>query len=269
MQQQQNASVDSSSPAVLDSDRDPERNGPYQSSARRRSTRRPAAPNNLTHVSPQPFVDPIARVKRESIHWKRKVFHVIGISTVALTYALTQVTRTEALAILGVVAFVFSGLDLLRFYVPALNKRVRQDFGPFMRDYELNSLSGSTWFFFSSLISIALFPKVAVALGLLYLGVGDPLASWAGLRWGKTRLPGGKSLEGSLTFFGVSAVAGVLLLAFAPGMSVGAGSILVVAAVTAAVAAFSEWLPIKGVDDNFIVPLATSGAGAALLALLA
>src|SRR5690606_21101588 len=110
-----------------------------------------------------------------------------------------------------------SGLDMLRFYVPALNRRVRQDFGPFMRDYELNSLSGSTWFFFSSLISIALFPKAAVALGLLYLGLGDPLASWVGLRWGKRRLPGGKSLEGSLTFFGVSTVAGVLLLSLAPG----------------------------------------------------
>lgn len=275
MNQQPNAPTESS-PALLDpdlhpaGDAGPDRAGPYQSSARRRSARRPnAALNQLTHTSPQPFVDPIARVKRESIHWKRKLFHVVGITTVALTYALTQVTRTEALAILGVVAFVFSGLDMLRFYVPSLNKRVRQDFGPFMRDYELNSLSGSTWFFFSSLLAIALFPKVAVALGFLYLGLGDPLASWAGLRWGKTRLPGGKSLEGSVTFFGVSAVAGTLLLTFAPGMlTAGAGTILLLAGLTAAVAAVSEALPLKGVDDNFVVPLATSGAGAALLALV-
>ncbi|MBX3469654.1 MAG: hypothetical protein KF878_22510 [Planctomycetes bacterium] len=241
--------------------------GPYQSSARRRSNRRAAAPA-LTHVTPQPFVDPIARVKRESIHWKRKVFHVIGISTVALTYALTQVTQMEALAILGVVAFIFSGLDLLRFYVPSLNKKVREDFGPFMRDYELNSLSGSTWFFFSGLLAIALFPKVAVSLGVLALALGDPLASWVGLRWGKTRLPGGKSLEGSITFFVVSAVAGSALLAFTPGLTLGAGAIVLLAAVTGLVAAFAEWLPIKGVDDNFVVPLAAGGAGAAMLALI-
>ena len=245
------------------------RDGPYQSSTRRRSTRKPTttAPA-LNHVTPQPYVDPIARVKRESIHWKRKVFHVIGIGCVALTYAFTGVTRVEALLILGAVAFIFSGLDMLRFYVPSLNKKVRQDFGPFMRDYELNSLSGSTWFFFSSLIAIALFPKQAAALGFLCLALGDPLASWVGLRWGKTRLPGGKSLEGSLTFFAVSALAGVVSLALNPAVAMAFGPMVLLACVVAVAGAFAEWLPIKGVDDNFVVPILAGGAGAAVLALV-
>jgi diacylglycerol kinase (CTP) len=240
------------------------RGGPYQSSARRRSTRRPSTLPNLTHVQPQAYVDPIARVKRESIHWKRKVFHVIGIGTCALTYALTSVTWMEALAILGAVAVIFSSLDMARFYIPSLNQKVRKDFGPFMRDYELNSLSGSTWFFFAGLIAIAAFPKVAVALSFLYLAIGDPLASWVGLKWGRIRLPGGKSLEGSLTFFVVSAVAGLALLFFDASVAFGWSAVALVG-ITAAVAAFAEWLPIKGVDDNFIVPLLTSAAGAAVL----
>jgi dolichol kinase len=243
--------------------------GPYQSSARRRqSARKPATLPNINHVTPQPFVDPIARVKRESIHWKRKVFHALGIGVVAFTYALTSVGRGQALAILGAVAFIFSGLDLLRFYVPSLNQKVRKDFGSLMRDYELNGLSGSTWFFFSSLISIALFPKLPVALGFLYLAFGDPLASWVGLRWGRRRLPGGKSLEGSLTFFAVSAVSGVLLLVLGPGLSVPLGAAVALAAGSAAIAAFAEWLPIKGLDDNFVVPIAASAAGAGLLLVL-
>jgi diacylglycerol kinase (CTP) len=244
------------------------RDGPYQSSTRRRdrSTRRPTTLPALNHVTPQPYVDPIARVKRESIHWKRKVFHVIGIGIVALTYAFTQVTRFEALAILGAVAVIFSSLDMLRFYVPSLNKKVREDFGPFMRDYELNSLSGSTWFFFSSLIAIALFPKTAASLGFLCLALGDPLASWVGLRWGKTRLPGGKSLEGSMTFFAVSALAGVVSLALNPAVTLAVGPMAVLACVVALAGAFAEWLPIKGVDDNFVVPIL---AGAAVLALVA
>jgi diacylglycerol kinase (CTP) len=242
----------------------------FQTSARRRSTRRPqATANNLTHTSPQPFVDPIARVKRESIHWKRKLFHVIGIGTVALTYALTNVGQWEAFAILGVFALIFAGMDIARFYIPALNQKVRQDLGFLMRDYELKGLSGSTWFLVSAVLAIAAFPKPAVALGCLYLALGDPLASWAGLRWGKTRLPGGKSLEGSLTFFGVSAIAGLTMLSLNPAMTMAAGPMLVLVAGTALVAAIAEWLPAKGIDDNFIVPLAASGAGAALLALLA
>lgn len=242
----------------------------YQTSARRRSTRRPqAAANNLTHTSPQPFVDPIARVKRESIHWKRKVFHVIGIGTAALTYALTGVGQWEALAILGAFALIFSSLDMARFYIPALNQKVRQDLGFLMRDYELKGLSGSTWFLFAGVLAIAAFPKPAVALGFLCLALGDPLASWAGLRWGKTRLPGGKSLEGSLTFFAVSAVAGVVLLALNPAMGLAAGPLLILATGTALVAAVAEALPLKGVDDNFVVPIAASAAGAAILALVA
>lgn len=242
----------------------------YQTSARRRSTRRPQpTANNLTHTSPQPFVDPIARVKRESIHWKRKVFHVLGIGTVALAYALTGVGQWEAFGILGVFALIFAGMDMARFYIPALNKKVRQDFGFLMRDYELNGLSGSTWFLVSAVLAIAAFPKPVVALGCLYLAIGDPLASAAGLRWGKTRLPGGKSLEGSLTFFGVSAIAGVALLAFSPAVTLATGPMLALVLGTALVAAIAEWLPVKGIDDNFIVPLAASGAGAAMLTFLA
>lgn len=246
------------------------RDGPYQSSARRRqSNRRPTTLPALNQVAPQPFVDPIARVKRESIHWKRKVFHVIGIGCVALTYAFTSVERLEALAILGAVAAIFCTLDMARFYIPSLNKKVRQDFGPFMRDYELNSLSGSTWFFFSSLIAIGLFPKTAASLGFLCLALGDPLASWVGLRWGKTRLPGGKSLEGSLTFFAVSALAGVLSLALNPAVTLAVGPMVALACVVAIAGAFAEWLPIKGVDDNFVVPILAGGAGAAVLAFVA
>jgi diacylglycerol kinase (CTP) len=246
------------------------RDCPYQSSARRaRSNRRPTTLPALTHVTPQAYVDPIARVKRESIHWKRKVFHVIGIGAVALTYAFTQVTRFEALAILGAVAAIFCSLDMLRFYVPSLNKKVREDFGAFMRDYELNSLSGSTWFFFSSLVAIALFPKTAASLGFLCLALGDPLASFVGLRWGKIRLPGGKSLEGSLTFFAVSAVAGAFSLALNPAVTLAFGSIALLACVVAVAGAVAEWLPIKGVDDNFVVPILAGGAGTAILALIA
>ncbi|HBP17702.1 MAG TPA: hypothetical protein DEA08_07910, partial [Planctomycetes bacterium] len=98
----------------------------------------------LTHVEPRPLLDPIRQVKRHSIHWKRKVFHVLGVGTAALTYVLTTVTQSTALMILGGIAAVFVTLDLLRFKVPALNKIVKRDFGPYMRDYELDGISGSS-----------------------------------------------------------------------------------------------------------------------------
>ena len=40
------------------------------------------------------------------------------------------------------------------------------------------SALASTWFFFSVLITIGFFPKMAAALGIIYLAIGDPLASF-------------------------------------------------------------------------------------------
>lgn len=246
---------------------------PFKSGVRRDATRpegnRPALGSTpqLNHLTPQPLLDPIRLVKRESIHWKRKVFHVIGIGAAGFTYALAPVAKVEALAILGVIAAIFVTLDALRFWMPSLNKKVKRDFGPFMRDYELDGLSGSSWFFFAGLIAIAAFPKMAAALGMVYLAVGDPLASFVGVRWGRIKLPGGKSLEGSLALWALCSLVGSLLLVFTAGMA--AAPAIGIAAATGLTAAVAEWLPInKKLDDNFVMPLLT-GAVATLLLTLA
>ena len=231
----------------------------------RRRNQTGATPN-LNHLTPQTFVDPIRSVKRASVHWKRKVFHVLGIGTVAVAYALTPVEPFTAAAIMSVFGALFILLDASRFFIPALNNKVKRDFGPLMRDYELDGLSGSSWFLVSAVISLALFPKTAAALGILCLAVGDPFASFVGVKWGRTKLPGNKSLEGSLALVGICTVAGTILLVGTAGVA--PLSALGLAFATAVAAAFAEALPIKKVDDNFVVPLLAGGAATALLALL-
>lgn len=252
-----------------DTQQAPAANPPASSSATPTTPRRAmrsgrAAPTSVTHVTPRPLLEPIREVKRHSIHWKRKVFHVLGVGTAGLTYALAPVSKPAALGILGSIALVFVTLDLLRFKVPALNKRVKRDFGPFMRDYELDGISGSSWFFFSALITIAACFQPAAALGMIFLAIGDPIASAVGVKWGRIKLPGGKSLEGTLAFFGICLAAGVSLLTLRYGLSL--GNAAAIAAVTAAAAAGAEAIPSKKVDDNFTVPLA-GGAAASLMFL--
>ena len=163
------------------------------------------------HVRPRPLLD-ISSVSRETISWRRKIFHILGVGCVGVTYGLSSATWIQALAVLSVISAVFIGLDSLRFAVPSLNKRIRKDFGQIMRNYELQRLSGSSWFLASACLTIALFSKQTASLAFLYLALGDPLASWVGVRWGRIRLPGGKSLEGSLTFFMTGLVVGTAAL---------------------------------------------------------
>lgn len=225
-----------------------------------------AATQSVTHVTPRPLLEPIREVKRHSIHWKRKVFHVLGIGAAGFTYALAPVTKPTALMILGGIAAVFVFLDLLRFKVPALNKKVKRDFGPFMRDYELDGISGSSWFFFSALITIAACYQPAAGLGMVFLALGDPIASAVGVKFGKIKLPNGKSLEGSLAFLAVCFLAGLPILLFKYQFALLPA--VAVTAVTAIVAAAAEAIPSKKVDDNFTVPLAGGLAASAMMLAL-
>ena len=231
---------------------------------RANSHRRFKAPT-LTHLTPQPFANPIVAVTRETISWRRKIFHMIGIGAVGFTYALTSVTPIEAFVIMLGFAIAFCSADLARFYIPALNRRVKRDFAPIMRGYELERLSSASWFIFTALITIGLFPKLAASIGFICLAFGDPLASWAGVRWGKTKLPGGKTLEGSLTLFVTCTVVVTLFLL---GLNTAAPATAVMIAITAAaMAAVAEWLPVD-VDDNFVMPPLTAAAAALAISFL-
>jgi len=218
---------------------------------------------DLAHVAPQPLFDPVAHIGRETISYRRKLFHVLGIGCVGVTYGFSTASPLFVLAILAVITFIFSGLDILRFYVPSLKARVRRDFGPFMRNYELDRLSGSSWFLFASLITVALYSREAAALAFVYLAIGDPVASWVGVRWGRTKLPGGKSLEGSGALFLTASVVGVLYLlggqALGTMIPMSLPVIAYLAIGGAVAAAFAEWLPLRGLDDNFVVPVVAGG----------
>lgn len=232
---------------------------------------------NLIHVSPQPLLDPLSSVGRETISWKRKIFHILGIGVVGVTYQATGTPMLTALMVMAAIAFIFVGLDLLRFKVPSLNKKVRRDFGPYMRNYELERLSGSSWFLLASLLTIGLFPREAACLGFIHLALGDPLASFVGVRWGRIRLPGGKSLEGSLALFTSCFVAGAAFLLAAgqvttwggAPVALSLGAALLIAFGAAVSAALAEWIPTRGrLDDNFVVPVVTAALTSGVIQLV-
>ena len=101
-------------------------------------------------------------------------------------------------------------------------------------------------------------PRAAALAGIAVLAFADPAASLVGARWGqrKLALAGGRSLEGSLAFLIVAAVA-VGLVAAAAGaagatpwrMGVGCGAVGAVV---------EAWTPAGW--DNLTIPVAVAGA---------
>ena len=74
-------------------------------------------------------------------------------------------------------------------------------FGSVARPHELHNITAATWYALAMVIGVYFFPQHAVEAGALVLGIGDPIASIVGKTWGKTKVWGEKSLEGSLGFF--------------------------------------------------------------------
>jgi dolichol kinase len=199
---------------------------------------------------------------RQTVSWSRKLFHASTISAAALVIAFSGLPRPYVLDLVCAFAFLVGGLDLLRLALPSWNERVLRDFARILRKHEENTVSSGFWFLAGALATLSIASLPITGLALLYLALGDPLASWIGVRFGRTRLPGGKSLEGSLAFALLCTVLGTFFLGATA--TVGWAQAALVALGGALAAAAAEWVPVPVVDDNFRVPVAAAAALTAL-----
>jgi len=101
---------------------------------------------------------------------------------------------------------------------------------------------GALFFTIGSLLCLVFFGSFAASVAILTLAVLDSIATVVGIRFGRTRITNGKSLEG--TGAAVAVVILVLLPALPPA-----------AAVAVAVVAGAVEL-LAPVDDNLVVPVA-------------
>ncbi len=172
----------------------------------------------------------------------RKLIHLAG-GLIPLGYLWLNLTRQEALTILGILALPFLAVDFGRRYLPALNRAFLSWLGWAMREKEGGRLTGAFYALISAWFSILVFEKKSACAALLILAVGDTAASVTGKLIGGRPLLGAKTVSGSLAML----VSGSLVaLPFVPpGIAVGG----------ALAATAVELLPLP-FDDNLSVPLA-------------
>ncbi len=175
------------------------------------------------------------------IELRRKAVHLATL-IIPIGYSLTS--DTAVLSFLVPFFLLYLTVDLLRHVHPGLASLFRKYFfGRVLREKEEPTLMGSTYFLFSSILTILLFTKPIAIASLLILILSDTAAALVGKGFGRVPLFG-KTLEGSLAFFGTS----LLIVWLYPGLDRLSGS---VAALGASVI---EALPIP-LDDNLTIPL--------------
>lgn len=197
------------------------------------------------------------------VNYARNVFHAAnGITAVTLYHFL--LTKQQALWILGTIFAVFATLEITRRFSTRWNDfLVDKVFGAISRPSERYRVNSATLYLLALIIITASFPKAAVEAAILVLGLGDPMASLIGKRFGRRKLFRDKSVAGTAAFFVTSFVAvGVLLGLTAEGLS---AARLVLAAGGIAVAGAVTELLSSRIDDNFSIPVVCAAIGALLL----
>ena len=166
--------------------------------------------------------------------------------------------------IILLVLFLLSAIvEVLRLYVPHVQKIFYMFFKYMLRKDEENSITGSTYLICSALICSMVFysqPHISF-MSLSVFVLGDAAAALAGITMGRIKI-GSKSLEGSMACLSVCIVMFYLIFPAVPGLlNVWHGKIPVpLIIVTALFITLLELVPLKiprylEINDNLIVPV--------------
>ncbi|MFB3886516.1 MAG: diacylglycerol/polyprenol kinase family protein [Thermodesulfobacteriota bacterium] len=172
---------------------------------------------------------------------KRKIVHLATL-IIPVGYALTS--EDTALLFLLPLFLGCLSIDLLRHYHSGMASLFQKYFfGRVLREEEKRSLMGSTYFLFSSVLTILLFPKSIAIVSLLILILSDTAGALVGKSIGRVRIFG-KTLEGSGAFF----LCALVIVWSYPQLNRLSGSLAALGATVI------EALPIR-VDDNLSIPI--------------
>ena len=179
----------------------------------------------------------IAELLRKSIHLSGLVLPVIYLF----------LDKPIMSVLMGILTGFALAVELVKWYSPDFGEFFSRIFKPLLRTHERKgAMTGATYYLISAFLCILLFHKTFAIVCIFFMILGDMAAALVGKKWGRTKLLGRKSLEGSAACFIVCAV--IALVKLNP----------VIAIVGALVATIVELIPFP-IDDNLTVPL-ISGA---------
>ena len=193
----------------------------------------------------------------------RSVFHVLsGIGTVLL---IELVLSEHGMIIVAVsVASWAWSMEILRRLSTRWNRLLLWFFRAVVHPHESFAVNSSTWYMTALVLLSLTQSKVVASLGVIILAIGDPAAGWFGRAFGRIKVVGSRSLEGTLAFvFCATPAAFLVLFFFHPEVEL--ADAIALALASSIIGALAELFASK-LDDNFVIPVA-AGIAALLLAI--
>lgn len=193
---------------------------------------------------------------RSDLHIVRKLWHMLTGLIGLVIYHRTHMPVEKMATILLVLALCSFAIEFLRLRDERLNQILMIIMRPVMRESEKNSISGMPFYALGVSLSLFFYPEQIAILSVLFLMFADPIASLAGVLYGKDKILPNKSLQGTMAAFAVCYLTTLIYGAIHTGSSM---NLLIFAIVAGVIGALSE-LCSQFVDDNLCIPV-LSGLG--------
>lgn len=188
--------------------------------------------------------------KRSDLHLARKIWHMTGVYTMYLAYTYLPEAWSYTLLFLG--WFLFVPFDFLRQKKSEINEWAVHAFRPIMRQSEATGLAGTTYLLTGVVLLVLFFPRPIVSMALLFLAFADPIASFVGIKYGKDKIFGHKSIQGFFAAFTTCTLISVIYLNLS---GLDQARLWVVSLLSGFIGALAELIPIGKLDDNLTLPL--------------
>lgn len=180
----------------------------------------------------------------QQTEYYRKIIHVFNLA-IPFTYLFFFESRFQILRILVPLTVFAIAIEYLRVHSVIIKKIFDKFLISMLRLHEKDGkYTGATWVFIGSTLTVAIFPKEIAVISLIYMCIGDTMASLVGRKFGKIKFYD-KTIEGSLAGLISCLLSGYLVQLSLPFVVVFSGAFA---------AMFIELLPIS-IDDNISVPL--------------
>lgn len=197
---------------------------------------------------------------RSDLHIIRKVWHMAVGSLFLYMYCLGNApAKTWGWFALTIAVLGFAA-DFLRLRSEKMNQMAVRFFGPFLRESERKDYSGLPFYALGCGLSLFLYNEQIAILSILFLVFSDPISSYFGVKYGKTKLLPNKSLQGSTAGFCTCYLITLIFGIVNAQVSV---NLLGFALMAGLVGAISELMSVF-VDDNLTIPV-ISGFGLTFL----
>lgn len=187
---------------------------------------------------------------RKTIHLGSSIFPI----AVVIVYRLyPEDGRLYLSGILAVITIILLIFDILKARFKPFKSFIMRFFGKVLRENELEGgMTASTIVVASAAFTIFIFREEIAVVALLYLSLGDSAAALVGKHFGRIKLVGNRTLEGSLAALNTCLIISLFALWASPdfGWYFTPATLLV----GSLVATMSELLYLP-LDDNFRIPV--------------